>query len=87
VKAGSSLYDKGRYEEAFEQIRQGFEVAPDNIEVLNALRKLDRTAERLFEDSFLDPAQARKHLQSAVAMTLPTASIHKMAQQRLKQLR
>ncbi|MBI5528813.1 MAG: FHA domain-containing protein [Deltaproteobacteria bacterium] len=87
VKAGSSLYDKGRYEEAFEQIRQGFEVAPDNIEVLNALRKLDRTAERLFEDAFLNPAQARKNLQSVTAMTLPAASIHKMAQQRLRELR
>jgi pSer/pThr/pTyr-binding forkhead associated (FHA) protein len=86
LKAGSKMYEKERYEEAFEQWRAAYDIAPDNIEVLHALKKLERTAERMYEDTIttpMNPQEKTSRYQLIKSITLPAASVNKMASMKL----
>jgi tetratricopeptide (TPR) repeat protein len=90
LKAGTQMYGKERYEEAFGQWKAAYDIAPDHVEVLHALKKLESTAERMFEETVtgaMPPVEKREKFELIKAITLPKTSVHQMAIQKLLEMK
>lgn len=86
AERGTSMYDRGRFEEAFRAWESGFKLDPTHPDILTGLRKLETQATQLMQEAELAAQRGRpgvcRRYKRITRMTRGTSEIHRGARRR-----
>lgn len=86
---GGSLFDRGRYEEAFQRWSAGYKLDPGNPKVLAGLKKLEERAKQYASEAELAGQRGEKDVcskwRTITKMTRAESEVHKTAYARMRQ--